>query len=83
MVSGSEEFHASLPDAGCNPADEPGGSATGLRIYPGFKHEIFNELDKKQVFADLYDWLVAHSGPNQNASERDPRVHREGTAAGQ
>lgn len=28
-----------------------------LRIYPGLRHEIFNEPEQEQVFADLIDWV--------------------------
>jgi alpha-beta hydrolase superfamily lysophospholipase len=28
-----------------------------LRIYPELRHEIFNEPEQEQVFADLLDWL--------------------------
>jgi len=28
-----------------------------LRIYPGLYHEIFNEPERAQVFADIRDWL--------------------------
>lgn len=46
--SGSAAFHARL---------QP-GVGTLLR-YPALYHEIFNELDKDQVFADLHGWLQA------------------------
>ena len=25
--------------------------------YPGFRHEVFNEIGKEQVFADIEAWL--------------------------
>ena len=28
-----------------------------LRLYPDDRHEIFNELDKETVFAELAAWL--------------------------
>ncbi len=28
-----------------------------LRLYPGGRHEMHNEQNKEQVFADLYEWL--------------------------
>jgi alpha-beta hydrolase superfamily lysophospholipase len=31
-----------------------------LKIYEGLYHEIFNELEKKQVLDDLINWLDAH-----------------------
>ncbi len=45
---GSRDFHATLP---------PGEH--GLRIYPGLRHEIFNEPESEQVFEELLDWLRA------------------------
>ncbi len=32
-----------------------------LKLYDGLMHEIFNEPDRDQVFADMLAWLVAHS----------------------
>ncbi|MEX2159416.1 MAG: lysophospholipase [Dehalococcoidia bacterium] len=31
-----------------------------LKLYEGLMHEIFNEPERDQVFADLHDWLLAH-----------------------
>ncbi len=31
-----------------------------LHTYPGMKHEIFNELDRAKVLAELRQWLQAH-----------------------
>ena len=28
-----------------------------MKLYPGDRHEILNELDKDQVYEDLYNWL--------------------------
>ena len=28
-----------------------------IRLYPGGRHEILNEICKEQVFGDLYDWI--------------------------
>jgi alpha-beta hydrolase superfamily lysophospholipase len=43
---GSRRFHASLAD----PASE-------LRLYPGLRHEIFNEPEAERVYADALEWL--------------------------
>ena len=51
---GSEAFFASLP-AGAKPPSQ-------LVIYPGLRHEIFNEPEKEQVFEDLLGWVVARDG---------------------
>ncbi|MCI8484653.1 MAG: alpha/beta hydrolase [Lachnospiraceae bacterium] len=29
------------------------------RLYPGDRHEILNELDKEQVYEDIYQWIQA------------------------
>ena len=31
-----------------------------LKTYPGFFHEIHNEIGKEQVFGDLISWIEAH-----------------------
>ena len=31
-----------------------------MKLYPGDRHEILNELDRAQVFADLLAWLDSH-----------------------
>lgn len=33
-----------------------------LKVYPGFRHEIFNEIGKEQVLTDLGDWLERTCG---------------------
>jgi alpha-beta hydrolase superfamily lysophospholipase len=37
-----------------------GSSDKTLKIYPGLYHEIFNEPERDQVFADMEVWLEAH-----------------------
>jgi alpha-beta hydrolase superfamily lysophospholipase len=29
-------------------------------VYPGARHEVFNETNKQEVFADLIAWLDVH-----------------------
>ena len=31
-----------------------------LKLYEGFYHEIFNELQREQVFTDIQEWLSAY-----------------------
>lgn len=31
-----------------------------VRLYPGARHEILNEINRDEVFADLLSWLEAH-----------------------
>ena len=38
-----------------------GSADKTLKIYDGFYHEIFNEIGKEKVFADMGDWLERHS----------------------
>lgn len=47
-VEGSQQLAAAVGGAHCT-----------LRIYPGLYHEIFNEPEQEQVFAELLDWLQA------------------------
>jgi alpha-beta hydrolase superfamily lysophospholipase len=49
-VAVSEEFAARLTSAG-----------SGLRVYPELRHEIFNEPEREQVFADAWDWVLGVS----------------------
>ena len=39
----------SLKDVGCQNVD--------MKLYPNDRHEILNELDRDQVYEDLYNWL--------------------------
>ena len=45
-VAATEEFAAQLKAAG-----------SALRVYPELRHEIFNEPEREQVFADAWRWL--------------------------
>lgn len=36
---------------------EAGVKQVSLKLYPGMRHEILNEKDKEQVYADLLGWL--------------------------
>ena len=51
-ASGSRKFHDAMP-----------GAAKGLHIYPGFYHEIFNEVGKETVFKDMDTWLAGVLAP--------------------
>ena len=31
-----------------------------LKLYPGLRHEILNEKEREQVYADLLAWIEAH-----------------------
>ncbi len=46
---GSREFHRDVPSAGSE-----------LRVYPGLRHEIFNEPEAEAVYADALEWLEKH-----------------------
>ena len=48
-VSGSRTFHAGLSPT---IADE-----SRLQIYPGLRHEIFQEPERRQVWQDILDWM--------------------------
>jgi alpha-beta hydrolase superfamily lysophospholipase len=45
-VAGSRGFHAGLTSKG-----------SALRVYPGLRHEIFNEPERETVWQDLATWL--------------------------
>ena len=46
---GIEAAIASLKEVGCKNID--------MKLYPNDRHEILNELDKEQVYEDLFNWL--------------------------
>lgn len=33
------------------------GASASIRLYPGDRHEILNELDRETVYADIYNWI--------------------------
>ncbi len=33
------------------------GANASIKLYPGDKHEILNELDRETVYADIYNWI--------------------------
>ncbi|MCH2187494.1 lysophospholipase, partial [Myxococcota bacterium] len=47
LVQGSRDFFDELPKG-------PGRSE--LRTYPHLKHEIFNEPERKQIWAEILEW---------------------------
>lgn len=54
---GSQVFFESLKQGGVRDAHAEARARSRLKIYPGLRHEIFNEFDKEVVFADLLDWI--------------------------
>jgi len=52
-----------VPAAGSREFSERTGSPEcDLRIYPGLRHEIFNEPEQESVFADLLAWVRKREG---------------------
>ena len=50
-AEGSEAFHAGLaPEV---------AAASALKIYPGLRHEIFQEPERHTIWQDMLDWLDA------------------------
>ena len=41
--------------------EKAGSEDKALRRYPAFKHEVFNEIGRDRVVADLITWLESHS----------------------
>lgn len=58
-VEGSRSFEAEL------------ASESELRIYPGLRHEIFNEPERQRVFEDIAAWLRGR-GETPAREEPDP-----------
>jgi alpha-beta hydrolase superfamily lysophospholipase len=42
--------------------EQLGTPGSDLRVYPGLRHEIFNEPEQESVFADLLEWLREREG---------------------
>jgi alpha-beta hydrolase superfamily lysophospholipase len=40
-----------------------GCSDVSLKIYGGARHEMLNELNRNEVYADLYDWMLGRVNP--------------------
>ena len=63
VVSGEEDPVGNL-GAGTTEAAEAfkkgGIKDVTLKLYRGDRHEILNELDRQQVFEDIYQWLEEH-----------------------
>ena len=60
FVSGKEDPVGSFGkdvEAAANSLKDVGMHEIELKLYPDDRHEILNELDKKQVYEDLYTWL--------------------------
>ncbi len=32
-----------------------------MKLYPGMRHEIMNEVDKKSVYKDIINWIEERS----------------------
>ena len=59
LVSGSEDpvgHNGKDVEALCDQYRKMGLNVS-LKIYPGDRHEILNEIDKENVFEDLYNWM--------------------------
>lgn len=41
--------------------EQLGSAEKSLKVYPGFFHEVLNEIGREQVLHDLLAWLDAHS----------------------
>jgi alpha-beta hydrolase superfamily lysophospholipase len=59
IMQGSEDKLVD-PDGAQLLHDIIGSSDKTLKIYPGLYHEIFNEPERNQVFADMQAWLEEH-----------------------
>ncbi|MBQ3007011.1 MAG: alpha/beta hydrolase [Clostridia bacterium] len=46
----------------CNDLRLAGKKDVTLRLYPGMRHEILNEADRKQVYEDIAAWSLAKLG---------------------
>jgi alpha-beta hydrolase superfamily lysophospholipase len=52
-----EEDRLCLPQGSRSFFEGLGTAGSDLRLYPGLRHEIFNEPEREKVFGDLLDWV--------------------------
>jgi len=50
-----------LPDGAAQVRARSGSPDTTVKVYDGLRHEIHNEPEQDQVFADILAWLDAHT----------------------
>ncbi|MGH7858610.1 MAG: lysophospholipase [Candidatus Binatia bacterium] len=62
LVLQAGEDRLVVPAAAGEVARRLGSEDKELRVYPGFFHELFNEVRKEEVFADMERWLRARIG---------------------
>lgn len=41
---------------------EAGSADVTVRLYPGARHEVFNETNRAEVIGEVVDWVRAHTG---------------------
>lgn len=53
--------------AACESLEKAGMKHLTLKLYPGARHEVLNETNREEVYADLLDWMEqnAFSSPKQ------------------
>lgn len=39
-----------------------GARDLSLKLYPGGRHEMFHEINRDEVYADVLAWLEGHTG---------------------
>ncbi len=39
---------------------EAGVQSVRLKLYPGMRHEVLNEIGKEEVYQDVLGWLEEH-----------------------
>jgi len=59
IMLGSDDQIAD-PEGGKELFEKLGAKDKMLKIYPGFYHEILNELEKEKVYDDILEWLNNH-----------------------
>jgi alpha-beta hydrolase superfamily lysophospholipase len=67
LPRGSMAFYHSLPGS----LSGSSGPRAELRMYAGNFHEIFNDLDRETVFADVLDWIQRCEQDAQVGSDRE------------
>lgn len=67
FISGSQDPVGSMGTGVRKVADDfiaAGIQDVSVHLYPDCRHELFKELNRREVFEDLSSWLTAHCGGN-------------------
>ena len=71
----------------CKKLKKTGHKNVTMKLYEGARHEILNEINREEVFADIIDWLDSETEKRKELAEKsvviesidDPIIQKETT----